>query len=125
MSWYNRSWHNAQLYNRSRMFRPDQAASDAAHAAEEAAALARRAADDADREYWSHHTARRAKAYRAAVIAARATAEARASPPPEPMAPVVVDPIKVAQAVERLRSLRQPSRPVDPSRAFGGGVWLP
>jgi hypothetical protein len=119
----------AALSNRSRAFcgrnLQQEADAEAEEAARLAAEAARRAQDDYDREYWSHIAARgRLRAY-TAVQNAQATAAMAATPAPEPMAAVVVDPIKVAQAVERLRTLRQPSRPVDPSRAFGGGVWLP
>jgi hypothetical protein len=122
----NRSLH--ALCNRARSFAPNQAASDAAHAAEAAAAAARRAADTLAREEDSHTVAHQLKQYRRAQMA-KASAAMQQSPAPAPLPPQTADPVpspeKIAAAVQRLRSLRQPSRPVDPSRAFGGGVWLP
>jgi hypothetical protein len=122
----------AALSNRSRAFcgRNLQQEADAAAAAAalEAARVAARAAADLERETNEHHEAFRLKQYRRAAMA-RASAEMQQSPPPAPLAPSVIDPVPspeaVARAVQHLRSLRQPARPVDPSRSWGGGVTLP
>jgi hypothetical protein len=129
-NWSQSNWSLKSWNNRARSFVGRDAAAEAAAEAErlaqEAAALARRAADDADREYWEHHAAQRAKAYRAAAIAARATAELAATPqhpalPPQ-TADVVPSPELVRAAVERLRNVRTSA----PRReGFGGGINLP
>ena len=128
MGYYNRALrgnrHVAGWYNG--LTARSQAEIDAEAAAAEALKQVARDADTLAREVDEHHFATNLKRYRAAQVA-RASAEAKATPAPAPLAPITVDvvpdPAKVAAAVERLRAPRTRS-PGGISGDFSGRIRL-